>query len=195
VNSKRSASRSEPEIAPSEQASERLSGVPTDQLDIDERLTTALEQVPEPQRRQVTEVVHEFVTSASFRGPMPHPGMLKGYEEVSPGISDRIVAMAEREQAHRHQWENRALSADRSYSLVGLVAGWTTAIGLAVGATIVGIFGHWSVGVALAAASATGMVWKLVQGRSEEVADQNAGNRPVSAPGKPEPAKRASKGR
>jgi uncharacterized membrane protein len=80
--------------------------------------------------------------------------------------------MAEREQAHRHRWELRALSLDAWYSLAGMLAGWSTAMALAIGAVVAAAYGQPAVGVALAAASATGMVWKLVQGRSDKAERQ-----------------------
>lgn len=36
-------------------------------------------------------------------GPLPSPKHLKQYEECHPGLAERIVSMAEREQAHRHK--------------------------------------------------------------------------------------------
>jgi uncharacterized membrane protein len=123
------------------------------------------EIVSGPQKREVTRVVHEVFSS--FQGPLPHPSLLDRYDEISPGAAERIIAMAEKEQAHRHSWEQRALSAESWYGMVGLLAGWTTAIALAGGAALAAAFGEPAVGVALAAASATGMVWKLVQGRSD----------------------------
>jgi hypothetical protein len=67
--------------------------------------------------------------------------------------------------------------------MLGLLAGWTTAMALAGGAVVAAIFDQPGVGIALAAASATGMVWKLVQGRSEKPEQQT------------EPSKEASKNR
>jgi len=128
------------------------------------------ELVPEPKKQEVTRVIHEVV--ASFHGPLPPPSILRGYDEISPGAADRIISMAEREQAHRHSWEQRALSAERWYSMVGLLAGWTTAMALAGGAVVAAAYDQPVVGGALAAASATGMVWKLVQGRSEKPEQQ-----------------------
>jgi hypothetical protein len=52
--------------------------------------------------------------------------------------------------------------------MVGLLAGWTTALALAGGAVVAAMFDQAGIGIALAAASATGMVWKLVQGRSDK---------------------------
>jgi hypothetical protein len=56
--------------------------------------------------------------------------------------------------------------------MAGMLAGWTVAVALAVGAVVAAAYDQPTVGVALAAASATGMVWKLVQGRSEKTEQQ-----------------------
>ena len=39
-------------------------------------------------------------------GPLPHPQILAGYEQVLHGAADRILQMAENEQKHQHQREN-----------------------------------------------------------------------------------------
>lgn len=41
------------------------------------------------------------------RGPLPSPRQLREYEDCLPGVAERIVAMAEREQAHRHEISSR----------------------------------------------------------------------------------------
>lgn len=38
---------------------------------------------------------------------LPHPSVLEQYEQISPGSSGRIIHMAEKELAHRHEWEER----------------------------------------------------------------------------------------
>jgi uncharacterized membrane protein len=43
--------------------------------------------------------------SASFSGPIPPPGLLEKYNEVIPNGADRIMAMAERQSAHRESLE------------------------------------------------------------------------------------------
>jgi len=45
------------------------------------------------------------IRSELFSGPIPHPAILGGYEQVCPGAADRIIAMAEKEQAHAHAVE------------------------------------------------------------------------------------------
>lgn len=46
---------------------------------------------------------------ASFSGPLPPPAALEQYNEVLPGSAERILAMAENEQRHRHSYDNGLL--------------------------------------------------------------------------------------
>ncbi len=48
----------------------------------------------------------------SFSGPLPPPSVLKQYEQVLPGLADRIVTMAENEEAQRHAQNQLALKAE-----------------------------------------------------------------------------------
>ena len=43
-----------------------------------------------------------YVVAESWKGPLPHPTALAAYNDALPGGAERVVAMAEREQAHRH---------------------------------------------------------------------------------------------
>lgn len=47
----------------------------------------------------------------TFSGPLPHPDILRQYEQIQPGFAERIMQMAESESRHRRQQENRAMSA------------------------------------------------------------------------------------
>jgi uncharacterized membrane protein len=46
-----------------------------------------------------------------FQGPLPHPEILAGYDNVLPGAADRIISMAEKNQAHRHELEAKVIPA------------------------------------------------------------------------------------
>lgn len=45
-------------------------------------------------------------------GPLPTPEELFSYQQLLPGAADRIIAMAEREQAHRMNSEDLQIRAD-----------------------------------------------------------------------------------
>lgn len=48
--------------------------------------------------------IMELVVQHGFQGPVPPPGMLLQYNEVVPGLANRLVELTEKEQAHRHKW-------------------------------------------------------------------------------------------
>jgi uncharacterized membrane protein len=50
----------------------------------------------------IATVTHQ---SVSFSGPLPHPALLAKYNEVIPNGAERIMAMAERQSAHREKLE------------------------------------------------------------------------------------------
>ena len=47
---------------------------------------------------------------ASFSGPLPPPSLLAKYNEVIPNGAERIMAMAERQSAHRERLEARVVN-------------------------------------------------------------------------------------
>lgn len=56
-------------------------------------------------------VTHQQV-SKLHQGPLPAPEDLHRYDELVPGAANRIIAMAEREQAHRMNLEDLAQRSD-----------------------------------------------------------------------------------
>lgn len=59
----------------------------------------------------------------SFSGPLPHPDLLAGYEDVLPGAAERIIAMAENQAAHRIHLERVVVEGDSRRSWWGLRIG------------------------------------------------------------------------
>ena len=52
------------------------------------------------------------IRAEQFQGPIPPPSILNQYNDMLPGAADRIIAMAEKEAAHRHKMEEKALDAE-----------------------------------------------------------------------------------
>lgn len=46
-------------------------------------------------------VLAQTIHSETYTGPIPHPDILKKYDDVKSGLAERIVKMAEREQEYR----------------------------------------------------------------------------------------------
>lgn len=69
-------------------------------------------------------------------GPLPPPSILAGYEQVLPGAAERIVSMAEKEQAHRHSFDNKCQKTDSRDSLLGILCAFLLGIAALVAGVI-----------------------------------------------------------
>ena len=76
---------------------------------------------------------------------LPSPEVLEAYDAVLAGSATRIIDMFEREQAHRHMWEHRALRIHQISTLLGQFLGFMIAVAIFVSATIIGMSGNASV--------------------------------------------------
>ena len=71
---------------------------------------------------------HETRTAGSFTGPLPPPSLLASYDQIAPGLADRIVTMAEKQAAHRQAMESKLVEGSISASKAGLICGLTVAL-------------------------------------------------------------------
>lgn len=62
---------------------------------------------PPPHPTSIATVTHQ---SVHFSGPLPHPALLAQYNEAIPNGAERIVAMAERQSAHRESIEAQVVA-------------------------------------------------------------------------------------
>lgn len=95
---------------------------------------------------------------------LPSPHLLEAYDTVMPGSATRIIEMFEREQAHRHHWEYRALRTHQISTLLGQALGFLIAVAIFGSATVIGIHGNstaaamiWVFGMAIVTMAA--VVW------------------------------------
>jgi len=68
---------------------------------------TVTDVTPQQPATPRKEVVRRLIAEAwRFAGPLPPPEFFAEYNRILPGSAERILAMAEREQAHRHKTVN-----------------------------------------------------------------------------------------
>ncbi len=100
----------------------------------------------------------------SFSGPLPHPEVLKKFDEVVPGSAERIIKMAEGQFAHRVELEKRVINSDIQQSKYGQILGFIIAIfGLLV-AMIVTIKGSQTAGSIIGGATLASLVGVFMYG-------------------------------
>jgi uncharacterized membrane protein len=94
-----------------------------------------------PQGRREISISHELNT---WSGPLPPPETLEKYEQITAGLADRLVRMAENQSAHRQKLEKRVLDADIIKSFLGILAATIIVLAGISGGVIVSLYGNSS---------------------------------------------------
>lgn len=99
-------------------------------------LQRLVQLVPKDKKKEATELVGIVQARImSYEGPIPPPEQFGQYENILPGSADRILTMAENEQKHRIEIENKAIHSNTSFNRRGQLLGFFALIlmlGLAV---------------------------------------------------------------
>ncbi len=110
----------------------------------------------------------------AHQGPLPHPEILKRYEEIVQGAATRILEMAEQEAAHRHSMEKRlleidlkALKAEMLDARLGQIFGFLIAVITVVSGVYCSINGAQIAGGFIGTAGVAGIVSVFVLGRKK----------------------------
>lgn len=76
-----------------------------------------------PKSKDTTDpgIVAEMHQMEMYSGPIPHPDILRKYDDVVPGAADRIINLVEREASHRHECDNLRIKTERRDSLLGII--------------------------------------------------------------------------
>ncbi len=97
----------------------------------------------EPEQRQVIEQsINAILQQETFSGPIPHPRLLQGYEDIQSGFAERIVRMAEQQQEHRIRCEQKMIDGSISESKRGQWLGFSIAVLFLAVATALALLGH-----------------------------------------------------
>ncbi len=109
-------------------------------------------------RKNYSHNVSTTVTrSEMFLGPIPDPNSLQKYENITPGLADRIMTMAEKQQEHRIEIENRVVGSKIKDARLGVVLGFIISMTL----ILVSVFLIHSGNVGLGAAFIVGDIIAL----------------------------------
>lgn len=116
--------------------------------------------------------IFELSVEQSHLGPLPDPQTLASYENVLPGLAERIVRLAERpheelaqEQSHRHAMERQIVGHTRTYRTTGLWMGFLIACASLAAGLYCAVNGFAVGAVAFLSLPLVGIVSVLVSGR------------------------------
>ena len=120
-----------------------------------------------PRQEQVTQ--QPRVEVQQWTGPLPPPAALAKFNEIIPNGADRVMAMAEKEHAHRIAYEAAGLQATTREATRGQYLGAAVSIIAVCGAVYAAHVGaHWSVAVALVGIPVLGMIRAIVRPRPKQ---------------------------
>lgn len=122
--------------------------------------------IPKPdQGRQLLSVQVETTSSRSFSGPVPPPEVLRDYNNVTPGLADRIVHMAESEQQHRHSLQSEALHGNISEVKRGQNYAFIICLVLIIGSILLILNGYPITGTVFAGVTIVALASLFINGR------------------------------
>lgn len=151
------------------------------------------ENRPTPQQADIVSPDHRqaHITTQSWRGPLPTPDDFRGYDEILPGAAERILALAERQAAHRHNMEKAEVAGQYRRSFLGLFAGFVVAVtALGLGGFLINSGHDWAGGLVVGA-DLVGLTAVFVYGsHSRQSASNRDGSRRPSRTSTPPPLER-----
>ena len=87
-------------------------------------------------------VIESVVMERLFAGPLPPPEYLAQYKSILPDAPERIMAMAEKEQQHRHDVDNTMVEGGLKQRSRGQVLGFILALFFGVASLFLGLKGQ-----------------------------------------------------
>lgn len=105
--------------------------------------------------------------TTAFSGPIPPPDLLKGFEEVLPGLADRIVRMAETQATHRQDLEASVVKAEINRGYLGMASGLVVAMTAIIMGGVLMSQGHIAPGGLLTGGTLATLVGVFVHGWKE----------------------------
>ena len=125
-------------------------------------------------------VSQSHIQVQSFTGPLPHPDILKKFDEIVPGAAERIIKMAEEQSEHRRGLEKSVISSDISRSKWGQILGFFIAIGGLTASTLIAIYANAYIGGIIGFSALASLVGVFMYGsktRSEERKENGIGEK------------------
>ncbi|MCF8024166.1 MAG: DUF2335 domain-containing protein [Desulfobacteraceae bacterium] len=109
---------------------------------------------------------NHIVAAQQFSGPIPHPDILRQYNEILPGAADRILAMAESESEHQKSMDKTAMEFKSRENRRGQYLAMATVIVAFSAATACAYMGAQTAAAVIGGTTVVGLVTVFVTGRT-----------------------------
>lgn len=137
-------------------------------------------QAPEPLRKIVKQTIMRV-----HSGPLPPPDVFRDYGLVNPDAPRIIMEMAQRQQEHNIQLENRMIALEARYRDFGVAAGLAVVLAMILAAAYCAYIGSETVALALVGGTTlSGLARLFIWGQPFPSSRTHAG-KATAAPEKP----------
>ncbi|MGH9680862.1 MAG: DUF2335 domain-containing protein [Candidatus Acidiferrales bacterium] len=115
------------------------------------------------------------ITAANmqFSGPLPHPDILVKYNDAKPGAADRIIAMAEKQAAHRQGIEKQVITANCQNAKRGPIYGFVICMTAIAGGVYLIQLGKGAEGLVAIISALASLAFVFVYGRTKQKQELN----------------------
>lgn len=137
---------------------------------IDPAIEVILEAVPDDKKKEVVKAI-SIVQQEVFSGPIPHPRLLAEYEKLQPGSMDRFMKMAEQQQTHRMELEDKALESQLKSNERGQIFGFILSALIIVIGIVLFVIGMPVFGICVIVVLVAALVFLFVRGKLHIDAD------------------------
>lgn len=107
-------------------------------------------------------------TTIQFVGPLPPPEVLLQYDQALPGGAERIMALAERQSAHRQELEKTVVNSNCKNERLGTQLGFVLAMSALLGGFYLVAHGMNAAGIAAIIASLAAPAGAFIYGKRNQ---------------------------
>jgi len=104
----------------------------------------------------------------SFTGPLPPPEVLEKYNQVLPGLAERIMAMAEQQSKHRQGLERTVVDSNAFVQKLGPFLGFFVAVTAVIGGIFLILKGKDGYGLAAIIGALASLAGVFIYGKSKQ---------------------------
>jgi uncharacterized membrane protein len=133
-------------------------------------------QVPNPATGK--SIASVSVQRITIQGPLPAPPVLRQYEEIYPGFTNRLLTIVEEEGKHRRSMDQPTLDANYKLARAGQIVAGVVCMTALVSGTVLVYVGNTPVGVAVMFGAIASVVGPFLALRRPK-APQNEGGAPA----------------
>ena len=141
------------------------------------------EERPEMPRLSGTRISIE--KEVFYSGPLPHPDMLSKYEQCLPGSAGQILKMAQNQQNHRMDMEQKVITSDIRRSNLGLIFAFILSLVLIGGAIYLISQGFAGSGLTLVFITIASQVGSFIYADRKRTEERKTRMKEEGHPGKP----------